>query len=92
MKPRMILILCLVVILAFLVPLGDGKRGPSAQTGWLLSGSAASFDDELQISNLTWKVQGISLGGDYRLENVSMRSSTGNGCCCSFLPCVFSRR
>jgi hypothetical protein len=88
MNARMLLVLSLVVVLAWLVPLGGGKRALSAETGWLLSGSAASNDGGFQISTFTWKVEGISLGGEYRLENLSTPLLTGSGCCCTYLPCI----
>jgi hypothetical protein len=88
MNARMLLVLSLVVVLAWLIPLGGGKHASSAEVAWVLSGSAASNDGVFQISTLTWKVEGVSLGGEYRLENLSTPLLTGSGCCCTYLPCI----
>jgi hypothetical protein len=85
---RLLLMLGLIVILAFLIPLGDGKGSSSQGVSWSLSGRAAPLGSDLQLSAHTWKVQGVSSGGDYRLENLNAPLLTGNGCCCTYLPCI----
>jgi len=85
---RLLFILCLVVMLAFLVPIGDKPVASSTETHWSLSGSSASLQPDLRLSALTWEVQGVSSGGEYRLEELGTPLLTGSGCCCVYLPCV----
>jgi hypothetical protein len=85
---RLLLTLGLMVILAFLIPLGDGQGSSSQGAGWSLAGQAAPLNLDLQPLAPTWNVQGVSSGGDYRLENLNAPLLTGNGCCCTYLPCI----
>jgi hypothetical protein len=94
MKAVRFFVFCLVVIFVFLVPLGEGKGGSTTLAlpiqDWSLSilESGASSSADYQISDVTWRVEGISTGGAYRLESASEPLSTGSGCCCTYLPCV----
>jgi len=40
------------------------------------------------LTSVSWHVSGAASGGDYRLLSPSSPTLRGNGCCCTYLPCV----
>jgi hypothetical protein len=89
MKPRIVVILTLVVFLL----LASGAIA-SAQT----SRDRATFSYQVEVgvaagkdyrlSNLTWQVSGAISGGEYRMLDPISSTVAGSGCCCTFLPCL----
>ena len=41
-----------------------------------------------RLTGLTWQVEGTAGGGGYRLLAPTAPRLRGNGCCCTWLPCV----
>ena len=48
----------------------------------ILSGGA------YHLESSGWRISGASAGGGYRLDEPTAPSLRGNGCCCTYLPCV----
>jgi hypothetical protein len=40
------------------------------------------------LTSLAWRASGTASGGGYRLLGPASPTLTGNGCCCTYLPCV----
>ena len=40
------------------------------------------------LTSVSWYVSGTASGGGYRLLSPSSPTLRGNGCCCTYLPCV----
>lgn len=40
------------------------------------------------LTTLPWQVSGSSGADGYHLQSYSQMGSTGNGCCCLYLPCI----
>jgi hypothetical protein len=92
MNTRKFLILGLIVILAWLVPIGGAEQSSSAQTSPSGLESAISPDGGYWNPDITWKVDGVTSGGAYRLDSSRLPASTGSGCCCTYLPCILLQR
>jgi hypothetical protein len=41
-----------------------------------------------RLTSPAWQVSGTASGGDYRLLSPAQPMLRGNGCCCTYLPCV----
>ena len=41
-----------------------------------------------RLTVLAWQVEGSASGGGYRLLGPASPTLRGNGCCCTYLPCV----
>jgi len=44
------------------------------------------------LTSVSWYVSGTASGGGYRLLSPSSPTLRGNGCCCTYLPCVLRNR
>jgi hypothetical protein len=42
------------------------------------------------LASLAWRVDGLVSGRGYRLVNLTAPALSGNGCCCTFLPCLLN--
>jgi hypothetical protein len=43
---------------------------------------------EYLLESSGWQISGASAGGGYLLERPAAPRLNGNGCCCTYLPCV----
>jgi hypothetical protein len=88
MKPRIVIILTLVVILllaSWAVAWAQTSRPGEApsykvETG-LVNGKG------YQLTNFTWQISGALRGEGYIIPDPAS-AATGSGCCCTFLPCT----
>lgn len=90
MKPRIVLILALVVILlmaswAIALAQTNHHGEPIAYRVEMGSTSGKGY----QLINLTWQVSGALRGAGYLMLDPAVPALRGSGCCCSYLPCVF---
>lgn len=95
MKGRFLLLLIVVFLFIILVPLQAKIQAAYAEsevkkdTIWLAAGSTASPNGTYHLAGTNWLVSGISTGGAYQLISPLPLSVAGEGCCCTYLPCVF---
>ena len=73
MKQRTLIILILLAVLL-------ASSAPLART--------ASAGGGYHLTALTWQVTGSSGAGGYHLQSPYGPTLTGNGCCCTYLPCT----
>jgi hypothetical protein len=81
------------------LPLGAGKEPgtgyavqPGTGTGGayhLTTGSASERPQGAEDGS--WSVQGTAGSGEYRLDAATSILGTGTPCCCTYLPCSFTR-
>ena len=45
-----------------------------------------------QLTRLTWQVRGEATGGGYALSSPSASDLRGNGCCCTYIPCLLNKK
>jgi len=86
MKRTSILVVVLLlggVTLQAAVPATAQTGGPlmTIQTGMVAGGG-------YQLTSLAWLVSGEISGKNYRLLGPAVPTLRGNGCCCTYLPCV----
>jgi len=63
---------------------GSGSGPPLLYT--VEQGTASGGD--YHLTSLAWRVSGTASGAGYRLLGPAAPTLRGNGCCCSYLPCV----
>jgi hypothetical protein len=80
----------LTAIVAFLL-LGTialaQSGGPDLPTRYTIRQGAASGGG-YRLTGLTWQVSGTASGGGYRLLGPASPALRGNGCCCTYMPCL----
>jgi hypothetical protein len=59
-----------------------------ALTWTALAGGETATGGSYHLTRLNWQVTGISSAGGYHLQGLHAPALTGNGCCCTYLPCV----
>ena len=80
-----VVVLIGVLLLAGVV-LAQSGGGSSPSTLYTVERGAA-FGGTYHLTNLTWQVEGSASGARYLLGPASP-TLRGNGCCCTYLPCV----
>jgi hypothetical protein len=50
-----------------------------------------AFGGGYRLTGLAWQFSGIASGGKYRLLGPAAPALRGNGCCCTYLPCIVRR-
>jgi ABC-type glycerol-3-phosphate transport system substrate-binding protein len=51
-------------------------------------GAVTASGGRYHLTVTTWRVSGSAHGGGYLLQGPARPALTGNGCCCTFLPCM----
>lgn len=91
MKIRTVVLAVTVVVL--LVSTGasahSGEHDPPA---WYTVEQGVASGGGYHLAGLTWRVSGAASGGGYRLLGPAAPALRGNGCCCTWLPCVVSNQ
>jgi hypothetical protein len=83
-----------IVVLTFLLVLLVSGKMTLAQSGereppiWPAVEQVTSIGGGYFHTNLGWTVSGAASGGDYRLSGPTRATLRGDGCCCTWLPCV----
>ena len=88
MKTR-ISILLLLIAVSFLIAgtaLAQTHSPQSSSIYLLQSGSPSG--GRYHLTSSVWQASGMSTGGHYQLVNPIGPMLTGNGCCCTYLPCT----
>ena len=89
MNTRVIVLTIIIILLLFV----SGAIA-SAYSGQISDGIVYQAETGLTSGNgyhltpLTWQVEGAVGGGSYILDVLVAPELNGNGCCCSYLPCV----
>jgi len=95
MNTRLLIILLFVLLFAIAFPLKAVMPAALAEsevhkdTIWLVTGGTASADGAYLLKGTNWLASGISSGGAYQLSGPQSPSNSSEGCCCTYLPCVF---
>jgi len=63
----------------------DGGSGPPT---WYTVEEGTASGGGYHLASLAWRVEGSPSGGGYRLRGPAAPALRGNGCCCTWLPCV----
>jgi hypothetical protein len=95
MKVLLLLILLFLVLFILAIPLqisiqaGDDEPDLNNVPFWFGVGRSKSHNKTYQFTSLNWQVAGNSTGNDYNLTSPQGPSESSEGCCCTYLPCVF---
>jgi len=95
MKIRFLLIMIVLLLFILAIPLQTsmqaGEEEPDLNNVpfWLVEGRSKSQNSLYQLTSINWQASGISAGNDYTLTSPQAPADSSNGCCCTYLPCVF---
>jgi len=95
MKVRFLLFLIVLVLFILVLPQQtniravDDKPDLNNVPFWFVAGRSKSQNKTYQLTSINWRVSGISAGNDYTLTSPQAPADSSNGCCCTYLPCVF---
>jgi hypothetical protein len=86
MKRIAIFIAIVALLLLGTVALAQ-SGGPNPPTLYTVEQGAASGGG-YHLTSLAWQVSGEISGENYRLLGPAVPTLRGNGCCCTYLPCI----
>jgi hypothetical protein len=88
MKTR--ITISLIAIVAFLATGSVALAQFSGQgtPTWYAVERGTASGGRYHLSSLSWQVSGAASGAGYRLLGPAAPSSSENGCCCTYLPCL----
>ena len=95
MKIHFLLILSVLLLFILAIPLQSNILAEESEPGtksvniMLITGRSESQNKSYQLTGFNWQVLGISSGGTYILTSPNTSLDSSDGCCCSYLPCVF---
>ena len=75
------------VLLLASVMLAQANGGPDPPT-WHTVEQGMASGGGYYLTSLVWQVSGTASSGGYRLLGLASPTLTGNGCCCTYLPCM----
>jgi len=87
MKTR-ITILAATVALLLLATVALAQSGGHNPPTWYTVEQGAASGGRYYLTSLAWRASGIASGAGYRLLGPTSPTLTGNGCCCTYLPCT----
>lgn len=88
MKTRLSILLLLTVMSLVMVNAVVAQPDRAAATNPPALPSAMVTDEVYHLENLRWQFDGTAHGGLYQLLSPQQPTLRGNGCCCTFLPCL----
>ena len=87
MKRITILVAIAALLLLGTVVLAQSGGGPDPPMWYTVEQGTASGRG-YYLTSLAWRASGTASSGGYRLLGPASPTLTGNGCCCTYLPCV----
>ncbi len=87
MKTRITILTAIIALLLLgTVALAQSGGGTPPTLYTVAQGTAAG--GSYHLTSLAWHVEGTAGGGGYRLLSPASPALRGNGCCCTYLPCL----
>ncbi len=85
---KRIAILTAIVALLLLGAVALAQPGGHDPPTWYTVEQGTASGGGYYLTSLVWQVSGTASSGGYRLLGPASPTLTGNGCCCTYLPCV----
>ncbi len=80
--------LAVIALLCLLLVTGVVAAQSGEPTAQYIVASGVASGGGYRLTGLVWRVQGLAAGGGYLLTVPASPRLRGNGCCCTYLPCV----
>jgi len=64
------------------------QSGSQPSPPWYAVEQGRASGGRYHLTSVSWHVSGAASGGGYRLLSPSSPTLRGNGCCCTYMPCV----
>ena len=80
-----------VIVLAcvlLLVGAALAQSGSQPSPPWYAVEQGRASGGRYHLTSVSWYVSGTASSGSYRLLSLSSPTLRGNGCCCTYIPCV----
>ena len=81
-------ILTAVVAFLLLGSIALAQSGRHDALTWYAVEKGTASGGGYYMTSLAWRANGTTSGGGYRLLGPASPTLTGNGCCCTYLPCA----
>jgi hypothetical protein len=81
-----------IVALLLLGSVAAAQSGGHDPPAWYTVERGMASGGGYRLTGLSWRVEGIASGGGYHLLGPASPTLRGNGCCCTYLPCVLRNR
>ena len=88
MKTRLSILLLLMITLLLIVSAAVAQPDRATATNTQTLQPATVTGGAYHLEGLRWQFKGTSGGGSYQLIGPQNPTLRGNGCCCSYLPCL----
>lgn len=88
---RILLILLALALVSTAVVQADNRPNPPNPPTWYAVEQETASGGGYHLTSLAWQVDGAACSGGYRLLGPAAPALRGNGCCCTYLPCVTHR-
>ena len=88
MKTRLSLLLLFIVVSLLIVSAAVAQSDRATATNTAAIQPATATGGTYHLESLRWQFKGASDGGPYQLTGPQSPTLRGNGCCCSYLPCL----
>ena len=85
---KRIAILTAIVALLLLGAVALAQPGGHDPPTWYTVEQGTVSGGGYYLTSLAWRASGTAGGGGYRLLGPASPALRGNGCCCTYLPCV----
>lgn len=79
---------CALLLAGAALAQSGGQHSPL----WYVVEEGRASGGRYHLTSASWYVSGTASGGGYRLLSPSRPTLRGNGCCCTYLPCVLRNR
>lgn len=90
-KAKFVRVAALVLTCALLLAYGGARQVRSQDRPaalWAVLGGEISSGGAYRLASLSWQVGGVAGSESYQLSGQRTPTLRGNGCCCTYLPCV----
>jgi hypothetical protein len=77
-----------LICVLILVGVAFAQSGSQPSPPWYVIGTGKASGGGYYLTSLVWSASGTIQGQGYTLLGPAAPNLRGNGCCCSFLPCV----
>ncbi len=82
------LVFLAVVVLLLLGGVALAQSGERSPTVWYAVQHGTVSGSGYHLTSSAWQVSGTASGTGYHLLSPASPTLRGNGCCCTFLPCM----
>jgi hypothetical protein len=90
MKTRLAIAFVVVTLLMLSSAVAGAQSVGKDPPAWYTVERGMTAGGHYRMASYTWQFDGSASGGEYQLLSSARPTLTGNGCCCTYLPCLLN--